>query len=527
MVVRCVWWGRGEEVGGWERRECGGKSGLVERCVGWGGVAWCGGGKRKRRRGRGGGRRRGERWGGEERVEESGGVCCVHRHCRVIVDNTCEFQHSSSHVDCTFNARLVSKSGRIHKNQRRHVCQLILVWTTQCMHKHNLVLRYCEYLLSLFLSLSLSLQLSSSRTRGLFWKILAKLNLGVSQFTKFRVASCRCCGSCHCFAVMIRSSWEVPNSGAVWGWSVGEHQAGSPVEVSMWRRACSGRLTTHELARKEAINYLRAKQTWTPGTADPMDLPPLGKGKGGKKGKSKGKGDKTPRRRCNQTKLDDTLAWKWTLKLARGKSSGGKGWGTPAPGSGCHWNPRSEEQMADRHAVASGEDERQHDDNRKRDIHIAKRGSETDKLRKTVSFEPEAQSTLSSSTMHVSLEYLASSDLSIFWKFVDGTIFSFATKIDRKSLLMRTNRGCWSFFPNRDPFLVTQHLPRHSASSDQQTKILMSLREGLHVMMQCYMRQHIAVVTGCMNIQEDMHRGENPRWGKKQRISAPTVGESH
>ena len=57
----------------------------------------------------------------------------------------------------------------------------------------------------------------------------------------------------------------------------------------------SGRLTTYELARKEAINYLRAKQTWTPGTADPMDLTPPGKGKGGKIGKSKGKGDKTPK----------------------------------------------------------------------------------------------------------------------------------------------------------------------------------------------------------------------------------------
>ena len=57
----------------------------------------------------------------------------------------------------------------------------------------------------------------------------------------------------------------------------------------------SGRPTTYELARMEAINYLRAKQTWTPGTADPMDLSPLGKSKGGKKGKSKGKGDKTPK----------------------------------------------------------------------------------------------------------------------------------------------------------------------------------------------------------------------------------------
>ena len=45
---------------------------------------------------------------------------------------------------------------------------------------------------------------------------------------------------------------------------------------------------------------------------------------------------------------------------------------------------------------------------------------------------------------------------------------------------------------NRDPFFVTQFLERHSASSDQHMKKLMSLREGLHAMMQCYMRQHFA-----------------------------------
>ena len=46
--------------------------------------------------------------------------------------------------------------------------------------------------------------------------------------------------------------------------------------------------------------------------------------------------------------------------------------------------------------------------------------------------------------------------------------------------------------PSRDPFLVTQYLERHSAVSDQHMKKLMSLREGLHVMMQCYMRQLFA-----------------------------------
>ena len=39
--------------------------------------------------------------------------------------------------------------------------------------------------------------------------------------------------------------------------------------------------------------------------------------------------------------------------------------------------PGNEEQVADRHAVASGEDEKQHDENRMRDIHIGKRESET------------------------------------------------------------------------------------------------------------------------------------------------------
>ena len=46
--------------------------------------------------------------------------------------------------------------------------------------------------------------------------------------------------------------------------------------------------------------------------------------------------------------------------------------------------------------------------------------------------------------------------------------------------------------PSKDPFFVTQYLARHCASSDQHMKKLMSLREGLHVMMECYVRQHFA-----------------------------------
>ena len=46
--------------------------------------------------------------------------------------------------------------------------------------------------------------------------------------------------------------------------------------------------------------------------------------------------------------------------------------------------------------------------------------------------------------------------------------------------------------PSRDPFFVPQYLIRHSVSLYQHMKKSMSLREGLHVMMQCYMRQHFA-----------------------------------
>ena len=68
--------------------------------------------------------------------------------------------------------------------------------------------------------------------------------------------------------------------------------------------------------------------------------------------------------------------------------------------------------MADRHAVASGEDE----ENRMRDIHVGKRGSgaageeQPDKLRKTARFEREAPSATASSCPPVTLEYPASGE---------------------------------------------------------------------------------------------------------------------
>ena len=77
---------------------------------------------------------------------------------------------------------------------------------------------------------------------------------------------------------------------------------------------------------------------------------------------------------------------------------------------------RDDEQVAVRHADALGGDitEHQHDENRMRDIHVGKRGSEAaseeqpDKLRKTARFEQESPSAAASSDPTVALEYLAS-----------------------------------------------------------------------------------------------------------------------
>ena len=46
--------------------------------------------------------------------------------------------------------------------------------------------------------------------------------------------------------------------------------------------------------------------------------------------------------------------------------------------------------------------------------------------------------------------------------------------------------------PSKDSFLIIQFLERHFVSSDQHVEELMSLREGVHMMMHCYMRQHDA-----------------------------------
>ena len=79
---------------------------------------------------------------------------------------------------------------------------------------------------------------------------------------------------------------------------------------------------------------------------------------------------------------------------------------------------RDDEPMVVRHADASGGDirENQHEEDRMRDIHVGKRGSEAareeppDELRKTERFEQEAPSASASSDPPVALEYPASGE---------------------------------------------------------------------------------------------------------------------
>ena len=79
---------------------------------------------------------------------------------------------------------------------------------------------------------------------------------------------------------------------------------------------------------------------------------------------------------------------------------------------------RDDDQVAVRHADASGGDirENQHEQDRMRDIHVVKRGSEAvgekqpDKLRKTVRFGQEAPNASASSDPYVALEYPASGE---------------------------------------------------------------------------------------------------------------------
>ena len=45
-------------------------------------------------------------------------------HCRVIVDNMCEFQHSSSHVDCNLDARTLEQNAEVSFNKETKKARL-------------------------------------------------------------------------------------------------------------------------------------------------------------------------------------------------------------------------------------------------------------------------------------------------------------------------------------------------------------------------------------------------------------------
>ena len=56
----------------------------------------------------------------QDRRTEGNRVCMYTVQCRVIVDNKCEFRHSS-HGDCNFDARLVTKT---RKDQQTTVSEI-------------------------------------------------------------------------------------------------------------------------------------------------------------------------------------------------------------------------------------------------------------------------------------------------------------------------------------------------------------------------------------------------------------------
>ena len=82
-------------------------------------------------------------------------------------------------------------------------------------------------------------------------------------------------------------------------------------------------------------------------------------------------------------------------------------------------------------------------------------------------------------------------DLSIFG--IDG--WNELQPIDQKSLekfIEETMPQLLGGIPSTDLLLATHYLVKRAENADEDMKKLMSLREGLHVMIQCYERQHSA-----------------------------------
>ena len=75
---------------------------------------------------------------------------------------------------------------------------------------------------------------------------------------------------------------------------------------------------------------------------------------------------------------------------------------------------------------------------------------------------------------------------------MDGTVCNPVIRICWRKFVDKNEPWLLIGIPSRDPFLVMRYLEKHTESSDQHTKKLMPLRQGLHLMMPCYVRQHLA-----------------------------------
>ena len=190
----------------------------------------------------------------------------------------------------------------------------------------------------------------------------------------------------------------------------------------------------------------------------------------------------------------------------------------------------NEQQMSDRLAVESGEDEKQHEKQGERCPSCQKRFGDS---KRGATWEMEESSTIRARNFHIHRPQPCTCLLNILrvvritigqrpsvcsserrdeWKVreeirdecqnwsegCDGSVHiqnwrteQFATEQSKNFWRTHDKTETWLLIgiPSRDPFFVTHFMERHSASSDQQMKKLMSLREGLHEMMQCYMRQ--------------------------------------
>ena len=123
------------------------------------------------------------------------------------------------------------------------------------------------------------------------------------------------------------------------------------------------------------------------------------------------------------------------------------------------------EQMAVRHADASGgyTIEKHHEEKRKRDIHVGKRGSEAgeeqpDKLRKTVRFEQEARKTSISSDPYFALEHHVRDETSsrlgcrsyVMWK-MTNTFLRWLYSTRRMDARIVASEKCWSGIEEKMP----------------------------------------------------------------------------